>query len=129
MKFKSLCVVIASLLTSVNANGCSECEYKGHVGKETVVRKNVANYLGDCGPEFWREVLVTHTDGSKTLFVDDTDKELNSLDYVFRKDATGKMLYENGSWEYECGIWGNGKEITPREQEQFEEYLAKTELK
>jgi hypothetical protein len=87
-------------------------------------------YPGDCGPEFWREVLVTHEDGSKTLYVDDTDKgSKNSLDYVLRKDAEGKTLYINGSWEHECGVWGNGKEITLEEQKQFEEYLAKTSLK
>lgn len=132
LKFNTLCVIVAGLVIGATS-GCTrvDVEYKGLVGEEKITRKLVRR-IGDCGPEYWREVNVIKEDGSKLLFIDQhsygqsPDGQLN---YIRRKNPEGKTTHINGSWKFECGIWGNGKEINHSEQKEWEDYLRVTELK
>jgi hypothetical protein len=128
MKFKTLCAVIATL---ISIGGCSNVnvEYKGLVDEEKVTRKLVAR-IGDCGPEYWREITAVKDDGSKSLFIDQYsygESPDGNLDYILRKNSEGKTTYVNGSWKFECGIWGNRREIKPSEQKEFKKYLTETD--
>lgn len=124
MKLKTLCLVVAGLVTAALNNSCErfseKLESKRTVNNLQITQTHQTFKETGCGlnHQEWRKITLKMPNGSYFDFVDNNLD--GQLDFKGHYNSQGQLLESYGSAIFRPG---KGNKVTPEHQKEFERYL------